>query len=57
MEQLRVTKVVRVGSSLAVIIPKALLCAVDFRRGDQVFLAVREDLSLEIKKLNIKTIS
>lgn len=57
MEQLRVTKVVKVGSSLAVIVPKALLCAVDLQRGDQVSLAVRGDLSLEIKKLNIKTIS
>jgi hypothetical protein len=57
MEPLRITKVIQVGSSLAIILPKPLLHAVDFQRGDQVFLAVREDLSISIKKVDIKIIS
>lgn len=56
MEQLRVTKVLRVGDSLGIIIPKAILKACCLERGDQVFVAVREDLSIQIIKNNLKII-
>ena len=57
MEPLRITKVIRIGSSLGVILPVALIDATSLKRGDQVFLAVCKDLSLSIKKVDIKIIT
>lgn len=57
METLRITKVIRVGDSLGIIIPKEVLKATALERGDQVFVAVREDLSIQIIKNTLKIIS
>lgn len=57
MEPLKITKIIRVGDSLGIIIPKELLESTALKRGDQVFLAVREDLSLQIIKNTLKIIT
>lgn len=57
MEKLRITKVVKVGTSNGIIIPIEVLRAVGLERGDQVFVAVREDLSVQIIKNTFKIIS
>lgn len=57
MEQLRITKVIKVGTSLGIIIPKEVLNACALERGDQVFVAVREDLSVQLIKNTLKIIS
>lgn len=57
MEPLKITKIVKVGTSLGVVLPINYLEATGLKRGDQVFLAVREDLSIEIKKVDIKIIA
>lgn len=57
MEPLKITKIIRVGASLGIIIPKTILDAVDLKRGDQIFVVVREDMSVQLIKNKIKTIS
>lgn len=57
MENLRITKVIKVGTSNGIIIPKEVLTAVGLERGDQVFVAVREDLSVQLIKNTFKIIS
>lgn len=57
MEPLYITKIVKVGTSLGIVIPINYLDATGLQRGDQVFLAVREDLGLIIKKVDLKVIS
>lgn len=57
MEPLRITKVLRVGDSLGIIIPKDILNVTNLKRGDQVFIAVREDLSIQIIKNTLTIIS
>lgn len=57
MEPLRITKIVKVGSSLGVIVPVCLLEATNLKRGDQVNLAVGHDNVICIKKVDIKIIT
>lgn len=57
MENLRITKIIKVGDSFGIIIPKEVLTATGLARGDQVFVAVREDLSVQLIKNTFKIIS
>lgn len=57
MENLRITKVIKVGTSNGIIIPKEVLTACGLARGDQVFVTVREDLSVQLIRNNFKIIS
>lgn len=36
MEYIRTTKIIKTGTSLCVVIPKEILTALNFERGDQV---------------------
>lgn len=57
MEQLHITKVIMVGNSLGVILPKNILDAINLQRGDQVYFLINEDSSITIKKINTIKIS
>lgn len=57
MEPLKITKIVKVGTSLGIVLPIKYLEATGLKRGDQVFLAVCKDLSINIKKVDTKIIS
>lgn len=52
MEQLRVQKVIRVGSSNAVVLPAAICRAMKIERGDQVAFGVYEHNTIQIRKLS-----
>lgn len=51
MEQIRITKVIRTGTSLCVVIPKEILHALKIERGDQVCFGILDDNSLVIRKI------
>ncbi len=57
MALLKITRIIRVGSSLGIIIPKVYLDAVNLKRGDDVFLAVCEDKEIRIIKYPYPTIT
>lgn len=51
MNYIRTTKVTRVGTSLAIVIPVDILRALKIQRGDQLVFGVYDDDTLIIKKL------
>ena len=51
MEQIRITKVIRTGTSLCVVIPKEILQALKIQRGDQVCFGIYDNNSLVIRKI------
>lgn len=57
MEPIRITKILKIGNSIGVVVPKHVFGSIGLQRGDQVMLSITEDNILCIKKLNIKTIS
>lgn len=52
MEQIRITKVIRTGTSLCVVIPKEILQALKIERGDQVCFGIYDNNSLVIRKIS-----
>lgn len=55
-----ITKIVRVGTSLGVVIPKEFLTAYKLQRGDQVvFVCVDDDIVgiAKLQEVKIKTIN
>ena len=62
MENLYITKVVRVGNSLGVIIPKNILVGINFKRGDTIMFSeyapgqvmLRCLTDIEIRNLKIR---
>lgn len=52
MEQIRITKVIRTGTSLCVVIPKEILHALKIERGDQVFFSIYDENSLILHKIS-----
>lgn len=64
MEPIRITKIIRTGTSLCVVVPKEVLRAHKLERGDQVILRplsenafmVSKITSEEISKLNLPSI-
>jgi antitoxin component of MazEF toxin-antitoxin module len=51
MEYLRITKVIKTGTSLCVVIPKEILTALRIERGDQVAFGIHDENSLVIRKI------
>lgn len=51
METVRITKVIRTGNSLCIVIPKEILVALNLLRGDQVVFGIYDENSLVIRKL------
>ena len=51
MEYLKTSKIIKNGTSLAVVIPKNILIALNLQRGDQVCFGVLENGVLCIKKV------
>lgn len=52
MEQIRITKVIRTGTSLCVVIPKEILHALNLQRGDQVCFGILDGNSLVVRKIS-----
>lgn len=52
MENICITKIIRVGTSNAIVIPRAILNANNWERGDHVVFTLVGLESLIIKKLN-----
>ena len=57
MEKLYTSKLIRLGTSLVITIPKAILRAQNFERGDTFIFGVYQDNTLLIKKLSSKQLS
>ena len=57
MEQIRITKVIRTGTSLCVVIPKEILQALKIQRGDQVAFGIYDFNSLIIRKITSEEIT
>lgn len=56
MEDLYLTKIVKVGNSLAVVVPKNVLHGLDWKRGDRVVFTFGYDDTLIVKKVDDETI-
>jgi len=56
METLLVTKVIRVGTSLAVVIPKKIRVPLKIERGDYLVAAVYQDGAFVLGKPNAEAI-
>lgn len=52
METLKITKIVKVGTSLAVVLPVSILKALEWQRGDTLLFAFLSDDSLTIRRLS-----
>lgn len=52
MENIKITKIIKTGTSLCVVIPKSIRHALNFERGDQVVFGILDDQSLVIRKLS-----
>lgn len=52
MQNLRITKVIKVGNSHAVVIPRDILVALNIQRGDQVSFGVYSDDVICIRKIS-----
>jgi len=51
MEYIRTSKITRVGTSLAIVIPVEILRALKLLRGDQVMFGVYDEDTIIIKKI------
>lgn len=52
MENIQITKIIKTGTSLCVVIPKNIRDALKMERGDQVVFGILDDQSLVIRKLS-----
>ncbi len=52
MEYIRTTKIIKTGTSLCVVIPKEILRAVCFERGDQVAFGIYNMDTIAIRKIS-----
>ena len=52
MEYIRTTKVIKTGTSLCVVIPKAILTALKIERGDQVAFGIYDADTIVVRKLS-----
>jgi antitoxin component of MazEF toxin-antitoxin module len=52
MERLIITRIIKTGNSLCVVLPKNILHALKLERGDQVVFGILDDQSLVIHKLS-----
>lgn len=51
MEYLKTSKIIKNGTSLAVVVPKNILTALRWERGDQIAFGVLDTNSIVIRKL------
>ena len=51
MEYIRTSKITRLGTSLAIVIPVEILRALQMQRGDQLVFGVYDDDTIIIKKI------
>jgi len=51
MENIKVGKVIKVGSSLAIVVPAELARALDIKRGDQIVYAVFSENQFCVRRL------
>jgi antitoxin component of MazEF toxin-antitoxin module len=51
MEYIRTTKIIKTGTSLCVVIPKNILTALKFQRGDQVAFYVYDNETIVMRKI------
>lgn len=56
MEQIRITKIIRNGTSLSVTLPKEILQALKIQRGDQVVVRIFDERSIIISKISSEEI-
>lgn len=52
MEYLTITKIIKTGNSLCVVIPKKILIALKIERGDQVVFGIYDKDTLAIRKIS-----
>lgn len=52
MEEVRITKIIRSGSSLAVVIPKEILQATYLQRGDQIVIYPHSEGVIVVRKIS-----
>lgn len=52
MERIRITKIIKSGTSLAIVIPKSILEAFKLERGDQVVFGYIDDKTIAIRKIS-----
>lgn len=52
MERIRITKIIKSGTSLAVVIPKSILEALELQRGDQVVFGIVDSKTIAIRKVS-----
>ena len=52
MQYIRVSKIIKNGTSLAVVIPKEILVALKMQRGDQIAFGIYNENTLTITKIN-----
>jgi antitoxin component of MazEF toxin-antitoxin module len=51
MENIKLSKVTRLGNGLAIVIPRAVLRGMNIQRGDQVVIAVYDKDIFAVRKL------
>ena len=52
MEYIRTAKIIKTGSSLAIVVPKDFLVFMDLQRGDQVVLRVANNNAFFVQRLS-----
>lgn len=52
MEYLRTTKIIKTGTSLCVVIPKNILNALKWERGDQIIFGIYDKDTILFRKIN-----
>lgn len=52
MERVIITRIIKTGNSLCVVIPKNILTAMQLQRGDQVAFGIFDENTLAISKLS-----
>lgn len=51
MENVRISKVTRLGTGLAIVIPRAILRGMKIQRGDQVVIAAHDENIFAVRRL------
>lgn len=51
MNYVKITKLIKVGDSLGIIIPKNILDALKWERGDQIVFGVYDETNIIIKRV------
>lgn len=51
MEKVIITKIIKTGNSLCIVIPSSILSAVGFKRGDQVVFGIIREDTIAIRKV------